>query len=511
HPASHPLRSRVGAVFCIRDRKLLQMIEEGESEEELSKAVRRMTGGGESESIVKAAIQKAQETKKFRPVQKGVAVVFPGNHLREENISGNNMQEDNFSSEEAALPEDGFPGLAPLSTLVSILEKRNNRKKKGEDDMLPDKKQGIDLRQEDGGMEPDKERGIDLRWTDGSIEPDKEQRIYLKGEDGSMEPDKEQGIDLAGENQGEDNIHGGSGDMMEAPLFSGSAEEEVQVSGFAEQETDPDPLYEYPPELFADYAREAPLLDASLKKRNLKVEEFFNSFLASPDLRRQIFTCMERILQDKNRAINIILTGEEKSGKTKLAKSIAKCTQVLGGISSPRVAVIRGDKLNHIDLETKKEQLKATTMIVEHAAGMSSEKVAQLLSLNGDFAGETAVILEEERRRMNHFLRMNEELDRVYINRIHLPEWSVDDCFMQALWMLYSNEYYMTETVAEGFLYAVRNQIEEHRDNPFDAVLSYTDAVLKRADKRMSQMLRGFAMDGKYREEELTMLRREDL
>ena len=94
---------------------------------------------------------------------------------------------------------------------------------------------------------------------------------------------------------------------------------------------------------------------------------------------------------------------------------------------------------------------------------------------------------------MNQFLRGNEELDRVYTNRVHLPEWSVEDCFMQALWMLYSNEYFMTESVAEGFLYAVRNQIEEH------------------PDKRMSQMLRGFAMDGKYKEEELTMLRGEDL
>ena len=112
---------------------------------------------------------------------------------------------------------------------------------------------------------------------------------------------------------------------------------------------------------------------------------------------------------------------------------------------------------------------------------------------------------------MNQFLRGNEELDRVYTNRVHLPEWSVEDCFMQALWMLYSNEYFMTESVAEGFLYAVRNQIEEHQDNPFDAVLNYTDAVLKRADKRMSQMLRGFAMDRKYKEEELTMLRGEDL
>ena len=204
-------------------------------------------------------------------------------------------------------------------------------------------------------------------------------------------------------------------------------------------------------DISADRGARAPLLDACLKKQNLKVEEFFGCFLASPDLRRQIFACMERILEDKNRAINIILTGEERSGKTTLAKSIAKCTQMLGGISSPRVAVIRGDKLNHIDLEVKKQQLRGTTMIVEHAAGMTGEKAAQLLSLNTDFAGETAVILEEERRRMNQFLRGNEELDRVYTNRVHLPEWSVEDCFMQALWMLYSNEYFMTESVAEGF------------------------------------------------------------
>ena len=454
--------------------KLLQMIEEGESEEELSKAVRRMTGGGESESIVRAAIQKAQETKKFRPVPKRVPVIFPEKKSfekqveTEKNYKTDNLEEGGFSGD-ADLPQDDFLGLAPLSALVSILEKKNSAPMPGD---TGESSKVSDFAQQDTG-----------RWG-------QEQESLL-----------EPAMDA-----GSEDILESSADFVQPEDYGLSGE-----PGEDAFELEPEPLYEYPPELFVDYAGEAPLLDACLKKQNLKVEEFFGCFLASPDLRRQIFACMERILEDKNRAINIILTGEERSGKTTLAKSIAKCTQMLGGISSPRVAVIRGDKLNHIDLEVKKQQLRGTTMIVEHAAGMTGEKAAQLLSLNTDFAGETAVILEEERRRMNQFLRGNEELDRVYTNRVHLPEWSVEDCFMQALWMLYSNEYFMTESVAEGFLYAVRNQIEEHQDNPFDAVLNYTDAVLKRADKRMSQMLRGFAMDGKYKEEELTMLRGEDL
>lgn len=296
------------------------------------------------------------------------------------------------------------------------------------------------------------------------------------------------------------------------PEINLSPENEPPENGedFQQQE-EKEPLYEYPEELIVDYAREAPLLDAHLKKHNMKAEEFFGSFLSSTDLRKQIFTCMERILEGGSPTINIILTGEEKSGKTTLAKAIAKCIQVLGGVSLPRVAVIRGDKLNHIDLEEKREQLRSSTMIVEHTSGMNRKKAAQLLAMNEAFAGETAVILEDERRRMNLFLKENEAFDRVYLNRIHLPEWSVEDWFVQALWILYSNEYLMTESVAEGFLYKIREELEIHRENPHDAIERYTGEVLRKAEKRTARILREFALAGNYKQEELMMLCAEDL
>lgn len=296
---------------------------------------------------------------------------------------------------------------------------------------------------------------------------------------------------------------------IEAEESNSAAEEGNSAAEETETESE-EFIYEYPEELFVDCAKEAPLLDARLKKRGMKVEEFFGDFLASANVRRQLFRCMEQILEGRSRSINIILTGGEKSGKTTLAKAIAKCTQVLGGMQSPRVAVIRGDKLNNISLAAKKEQLKASTMIVEKASLISSEKAAELLEMNGAFAGETAVILEDERSRMNAFLRENNELSRVYSARIHLPKWTAEDMFLQALSVLYRNEYIMTETAAEKFLNQVRSRIEQNPDNAYDAVHEYTDRVLKNAEKRMAQLLREFALNGEYKENDLTMLREED-
>lgn len=298
-------------------------------------------------------------------------------------------------------------------------------------------------------------------------------------------------------------------EAKEQVLQTEEADPEADADSDAEAEEDT--IYEYPEELIVDCGKEAPILDERLRKRGMKPEELFGDFLASANVRKQLFRCMEQILEGRNRSINIILTGEGKSGKTTLAKAIAKCTQVLGGMQSPRVAVIRGDKLNNISLEAKKEQLKASTMIVERASLISRERAAELLAMNSAFAGETAVILEDERGRMNTFLRENGELSRVYSNRIHLPKWTPDDLFLQALSMLYRNEYRMTETVAGQFLNQIRSRIEENPDGAYDAVCEYTSCVLKRAEKRMVQMLREFALDGEYKENDLTMLREEDL
>lgn len=556
------------------EQELYRMLEQNESEEELSKAIRKLTVDGEEEPAQNGNAQEKQATKRFlfwrraaeRKEEKETAAAkeraaaetgiekeqaVPA--LEGEALSaGASPEEEPFGrkagQETAWKKEGGEPEPAAAQKPASALDtfrtgakiltarvgfsgsEQNAAKPKepGEAEEVvsfareekaakpePEatKRTGETKKaesEETGWSQPDSEEfGPDFRGfsPEYEFEPEPESKSD-SGFEPKREPESKSGFEPKPEPESESEFEPESESEPESEF---GFEPEPEPESEFEFEPEPEPLYEYPEEIMADYAKEAPTLDARLKDRGMKVEEFFGGFLASPDLRRQIFRCMEQILTGRSRAINIIVTGEEKSGKTTLAKAITKCAQVLGGIPSPRVALIRGDKLNHIHLLAKKDQLRGSTMLVEKASLMSGEKVEELLDLNGELAGETAVILEDERSHMNMFLRKNDELVRVYNSRIDLPEKTSADLFLQALSMLYQNEYTMTESVAGEFLGAVRDCIQENPENGYDAVCEYTRGVLKRAEKRMAQMLREFALDGKYQGEELTMLREEDL
>lgn len=505
------------------EQELYRMIEQGESEEELSKTIRRLTGSGETGAADDA--EEKHTTKRFRLWGRASEKkAQKARHEREvqdaEELPGTDGEGEVHTAEFVpgdAKPEE-MPSAGSALPDTQEIETRAGQPVPPSVGTEQDLADTAELSPQEKGTQAGEtavpsEKGAAAHSPVSALETFRtgakilEARVGLSG----TEQKRGQAAEETGSERAAEKPAPKAGERESLPESAVGSREETQPEALGQAAAEPEPLYEYPEEITADYAKEAPNLNARLKFLGMKPGEFFGRFLVSRDVRRQLFDCMEEILTGRSRAINIILTGEEKSGKTTLAKAIAKCTQVLGGIQSPRVALIRGDRLNHIDLEAKKEQLRGSTMLVERAALLSVEKTAQLLVLNAELAGETAVILEDERSRMNMFLRKNEGLLHVYNHRIDLPGWTSDDLFLQALSMLYRNEYTMTESVAAEFLGAVRDCIQENPDNAFDAVCAYTEGVLKRAERRMAQMLREFALDGEYREEELTMLRGEDL
>lgn len=272
------------------------------------------------------------------------------------------------------------------------------------------------------------------------------------------------------------------------------------------------PMFEYPKEILTGVTeKESPEFYRRLKNKGMHADEFFSGYLASANVRKQILRAAEQLFDSRNRNMLLMITGEPKSGKTTLAKAFAKCVHNLGRMNSPRVAVIRGEKLNRMHLAEKKEQLKDTTLIIENASALDDAHLAELISLTADFAGVTGIILEDERTRMNQLLRRNNEMNRIYNVRIHLPKWTVEDLFLHSLSVLASHEYQMPKPVADQFLENVRRQIEQNRENAYEAVLGYTEAVVERTETRMAETLREYAKEGRYREVDLMLIREEDL
>lgn len=182
-------------------------------------------------------------------------------------------------------------------------------------------------------------------------------------------------------------------------------------------------------------------LSARLYARGLVFEDIMHEYARIERVRKQLVRMLEVVVTVRKKCHCLIITGEEKSGKTTLGTYLAKLLYELSYVKSPRVAKIDGERLNQINLYEKREQLRDVCLIIERAGAMTEETVATLL----DFIYRTSVlgtvILEDNANAMSALLRNNGECNRMFNNRVHLPKYDKNELMGFALEQIREQDY----------------------------------------------------------------------
>ena len=246
-----------------------------------------------------------------------------------------------------------------------------------------------------------------------------------------------------------------------------------------------------------------------LIRNQISLLDIFANFMRMDAVRKQLVRSIDQILTQRSK--NVIITGETQSGKTRLAKCIAKLLYRMKLIQTNKVALVDGEKLNSKSLMSKKEQLKDCVVIIEHSGMMSKETVKTLLDLSAMYHNNIAIVLEDTREKINRLLRSNSQLNSIFNNRIHLHKYTMEDYMGFAYDYITEHDY---EIEMDAFI-ALQNEfavfMNKKRDNALKAILSYLDSVIIKSEKRSSEQLKVIAQTGHYAETELMVLKKEDI
>ena len=252
-------------------------------------------------------------------------------------------------------------------------------------------------------------------------------------------------------------------------------------------------------------------LEAMLYERELHLEDLFGNFARMEPVRKQIVRALDIIFDPHKKGDNLIITGGHLSGKTELAKKLVKMLYRFQVLSATRVAIVNADKLNRMDLEEKQNSLLDCCLIIENADLLTTETVEKLLGLIAQFSGRSIVFLEGERKAINGLLRDNAELNRVFNNRIHLPEeyrpvelkGFVFDYLMEKD---YEIDVYADEVLEERIRMLLRGKCE----NPIRDSIAIGKEGIKNAEKRAAKNLTRMAATGNYENADIMVLHKED-
>ncbi len=152
----------------------------------------------------------------------------------------------------------------------------------------------------------------------------------------------------------------------------------------------------------------------------LDLNAIFGDFLSELGIKGQIVKSLEYILEEEGEPVRMLFTGEAGTGKTTLAKAFTLFLYETGMLGSSRIAKIDAQKLNTIDLSSKKDTLRDCCLVIEHAAKLQAATIESLLELCDSLWGNIAVILEEAPDKAQSIFLQHPRLEKLFGNQIHL-------------------------------------------------------------------------------------------
>lgn len=237
--------------------------------------------------------------------------------------------------------------------------------------------------------------------------------------------------------------------------------------------------------------------------------EQFAPFIHHKKTRKQIVEVIDNISLASYTG-NVVITGEEGTGTTALAKLLVKEVQLSDNNFSGKVAKISGGNMNKKEVGATLDRLLGGALIIEGAASMKKNTVESLIrELNQEGKG-LIIILEDKKEAIEKFLTKYPALATIFNLRVDVE--ALDD---QTL-VKYARKYALEQEYAidELGVLALHTRIADMQTSDHEVTLSeieeIVDEAIYYADKKTPKHFFDVLFSKRYDDEDMVVLREKD-
>lgn len=299
--------------------------------------------------------------------------------------------------------------------------------------------------------------------------------------------------------------------LDEAPPGEEAAEKEIAEEEAAEEKIEEEKTEEEKTE--EEKTKEEGTAEAgnsyTAREMSRSEREQFAPFIHHKKTRKQIVEVIDNISLASYTG-NVVITGEEGTGTTALAKLLVKEVQLSDNNFSGKVAKISGGNMNKKEVGATLDRLLGGALIIESAASMKKNTVESLIrELNQEGKG-LIIILEDKKEAIEKFLTKYPALATIFNLRVDVE--ALDD---QTL-VKYARKYALEQEYAidELGVLALHTRIADMQTSDHEVTLSeieeIVDEAIYYADKKTPKHFFDVLFGKRYDDEDMVVLREKD-
>ena len=261
-----------------------------------------------------------------------------------------------------------------------------------------------------------------------------------------------------------------SGTDWEQPEYEEKLEEEEEQLEVAKEEAE---------EGTPERTSEGELLNRILNKNNEEIPEpelvateeelsVFKNFLNVEGLEDNIQEVVKELIagytpNGKSTDGNVVILGEEKTGKTSLAVEIIKLVNKKRGRRNRRLAKIDATALNKRGFRNSLNKLLGSDLIVENAEKLGAMILSEVVDVSGMFTDDMLIILEGETEPMEKMLKDSPRLSKVFNHVIRIKQYDIKEWVEYGKRYAKDKGYVMEELASLAFYKAIDDYFGEHK------------------------------------------------
>lgn len=261
-----------------------------------------------------------------------------------------------------------------------------------------------------------------------------------------------------------------SGTDWEQPEYEEKLEEEEEQLEVAKEEAE---------EGTPERTSEGELLNRILNKNNEEIPEpelvateeelsAFKNFFNVEGLEDNIQEVVKELIagytpNGKSTDGNVVILGEEKTGKTSLAVEIIKLVNKKRGRRNRRLAKIDATALNKRGFRNSLNKLLGSDLIVENAEKLGAMILSEVVDVSGMFTDDMLIILEGETEPMEKMLKDSPRLSKVFNHVIRIKQYDIKEWVEYGKRYAKDKGYVMEELASLAFYKAIDDYFGEHK------------------------------------------------